>query len=148
MDINLKKALRMTILKLEGLEYLVIGSMSLYLHGINVSPRDIDIITTPEILEEIIVRLKEYQTKEVYFDKTEGRNSWRTFFDIEGIEVEVLCNVDNLAWSKNISGNKVFVECDGIFIPCVSLEASIIAYEKMLRLKKVGLIKNFLNKPC
>ncbi|MBL7053159.1 MAG: hypothetical protein ISS02_00640 [Candidatus Portnoybacteria bacterium] len=142
MNEKIEKALKIIINKLDGLDYVLIGSVNLYIQGINVKPRDIDILTNSDEINKIIKSLKEYQTKEMYFDKSEGRNSYRVFFEINGIEIEVLGNVNNIYRSKDSLNKKIFINHKGIEISCMPLEEELEVYGRMGREDKVKLIKD------
>lgn len=130
--------------KLKGINYALIGSLNLQIQGIDIKPNDIDILTTPEDIKKIEQILKGYQTKEVYFDESGGVNSFKTFFEIEGIEVEVLGNVDNTCRPKDSLIKKIIIDFNGIKLPCIPLEEELFAYQKMGREDKVNLINNYL----
>jgi len=144
MNEKIEKALRIIIKKLNGLNYVLIGSVNLYIQGIDLQPRDIDILTSPDEINKIVEILKEYQTKEMYFDKSEGRNSYRVFFEIHGIEIEVLGNVDSVCRPKDSLNKKIFINHKGMEIPCMPLKDELKAYRKMGREDKTKLIKNKL----
>ncbi|MBU1255431.1 MAG: hypothetical protein ABII95_02870 [Patescibacteria group bacterium] len=141
MNEKIEKALRIVVGKLNGLNYALIGSVGLYIQGIDLQSRDIDILTNSDEINKIVEILKEYQTKEMYFDKSEGRNSYRVFFEIDGIEIEVLDNVDNICRSKDSLDKKIFINYKDVKIPCIPLEEELKVYEKMGREDKVKLIK-------
>lgn len=142
MNEKIEKALKIIIKKLDGLNYVLIGSVNLYIQGINVKPRDIDILTNSDEINKIIKILKEYQTKEMYFDKSEGRNSYRVFFKINEIEIEVLGNVNNICRSKDSLDKKIFINYKGIEIPCMPFEDELEVYRKIGGEDKVRLIKD------
>jgi len=142
MNKKIEKALDIIIEKLNGLNYAFIGSVNLCLQGIAVQPRDIDILTNPDEINKIVKILKEYQTKEMYFDKSEGRNSYRAFFKINGIEIEILGNVNNIYRLKDSLDKKIFVDYKSIEIPCILLEEELEVYKKMNREDKIKLIKD------
>jgi len=146
MNEKTEKALRIVIEKLNGLNYVLIGSVSLCIQGTDLQPRDIDILTDPDGIDKIIGILKEYQTKEKYFDKSDGRNSYRTFFDIGGVEIEALGNVNSTCRPKDSLDKKIFVDYKDMKIPCMSLEEELRAYEKMGRDDKVKLIRERLKR--
>lgn len=131
--------------KLEVISYVLIGSVNLYLQGIKVNVRDVDILTTPEGIRKIDTILAEYRTKEIYFDETEGRNSWRSFYEIEGIEIEVLGNVTNAYRNPESVHRKVLVEIDGVELPCLVLAEEIEAYKLMGRPEKAKMIDEVLH---
>jgi hypothetical protein len=131
--------------KLKDTNFAFIGSINLYLQGLDVKPRDIDILTTPEDIKKIDKILAEYRTKDIYYDESEGRNSWRSFYEINGIEIEILGNVNNLCRDPKSLDQRITILHGEHQVPCVSLENELKAYKKMGRDDKVRLIQDFLN---
>ncbi|MDP3954963.1 MAG: hypothetical protein Q8Q15_01190, partial [bacterium] len=70
--------------KLENVNYAFIGSTNLYIQGLWVEPKDIDILTTPKGIKEIDKLFSKLRTKEIYFDESDGRNSFRSLYMIDG----------------------------------------------------------------
>ncbi|MFA5050661.1 MAG: hypothetical protein WC499_00905 [Patescibacteria group bacterium] len=141
---KINKVLKIISEKLKSVDYAFIGSVNLYIQGLKIEPRDIDILTTPEIIKEIDEILKEYRTKEIYFDKSEGRNSFRSFYEIDGMEIEVLGNVNNISRKPDSLKDKIYIEFDKIKLPCMPLNDELNVYEKIGRKEKVEMIKKFL----
>lgn len=140
----LRAAVKALAAHLGTIDYAFIGSVNLYLQGLDMQPRDIDILTTPEGIREIDGILARYRTKEIYFDPSEKRNSYRSFYDYQGKEVEVLGNVNNAHRDKNALARKTFVEIDGMQVPCLSLTEELAAYRKMGREDKAALIEKHI----
>lgn len=141
---GINKVLRILSGKARGIDYAFIGSVNLYIQGLKVEPRDIDILTTPEGIKKIDGILGEHRTKEIYFDESEGRNSFRSFYEIEGIEIEVLGNVSNAYRKPESLTERLFIEFDGIKLPCILLASEIETYQRMGRQEKAEMIKKFL----
>ena len=142
MNEKIEKALRVIIEKLNGLNYALIGSVNLSLQGIDIQSRDIDILTNSDEINKIVKVLKKYQTKEMYFNESEGRNSYRAFFEINKIEIEILGNVNNACRLKNSLDKKIYIDYKGIKIPCMPLEEELDVYKKINREDKIKLIKD------
>ncbi|MDD3102442.1 MAG: hypothetical protein PHE59_04850 [Patescibacteria group bacterium] len=143
---KINKVLEIISEKLKSVDYAFIGSVNLYIQGLKIKPRDIDILTTPEIIKEIDEILKEYLTKEIYFDESEGRNSFRSFYEIDGMEIEVLGNVNNISRKPDSLKDKIYIEFDKIKLPCMPLNNELDMYEKIDRKEKVEMIKKFYEK--
>lgn len=129
---------------LAGVEYAFIGSVNLYIQGFAIAPRDIDILTTPDGIKEIDRLLADYRTKDIYFDETEGRNSFRSFYMIDGVEVEVLGNVNNLYRAVDGLLYKRIIPFKDMGLPCIPLEDELNAYKNMGRTEKAEMIEKFL----
>ncbi|OGD69567.1 hypothetical protein A3E89_02050 [Candidatus Campbellbacteria bacterium RIFCSPHIGHO2_12_FULL_35_10] len=143
---KINQILSLIVNKLETVNYALIGSANLYIQGLEINPRDIDILTTPEDIKKIDEILGEYRTKEIFFDESGGRNSFRSYYVIDGVEIEVLGNVNNDYRDVKSLDNKIYVEFDKIKIPCISLAEELNTYERMGRTEKYEMVKNFLNK--
>ena len=130
--------------KLESVNYAFIGSVNMYIQGLKVNPRDIDILTTPEDIKKIDKIFSKYRTKEIYYDKSEKKDSFRSFYVIDNKEIEVLGNVNNICRSLKSLDKKIYLKFNGIKLPCISLIDEMSAYKKMGHEKKVKMIKNFL----
>ncbi|KKS26381.1 MAG: hypothetical protein UU87_C0002G0060 [Parcubacteria group bacterium GW2011_GWA2_42_11] len=130
--------------KLDGINYAFIGSVNLYVQGIGVQPRDIDILTTLADIKKIDKILEKYRIKDIYFDESEGRNSYRSFYKIDSVEIEVLGNVNNIARQPEALGRKILINFNGINLPCFLLTDELEAYRKMGRAEKVEIIEKFL----
>lgn len=129
---------------LAGIDYALMGSANLYLQGMDVVPRDIDILTTPEGIRAIDERLSACRTRKIYFDESEGRNSFRSFYDYEGVEVEALGNVANAHRSPDALARKTFVDVEGARVPALTLTEEAAAYRSMGREEKARLIEEYI----
>lgn len=141
---KIKETLKLIVRSLDKINYIFIGSANLYIQELKITPRDIDILTIGDGVKEIDSALKQYQTKEVYFD--ENKNSFRSLYSINDIELEVLANGNNFYRPINNSGGKVCLSLDGISLPCATLQSELSAYTTMGRHDRVKLIEDFLTK--
>ncbi len=130
--------------KLHGIDYAFIGSINLHVQGFEIIPRDIDILTTPEGIKEIDRILDQFRVKEICFDESEGRGSFRSFYNLNDWEIEILGNVNNLYRDKESLKKKIFIAFEEIELPCIPLVHELETYEKMGRMEKVQMIKKFL----
>jgi predicted nucleotidyltransferase len=138
------KTAKLLVKKLSKFNYAFIGSLNLHMQGINIKPRDIDILTTEKEVFKIEKELKKYLTKETYFDKEDGRNSYRSFYNINGVEVEILGNVNNLCRPKNIMKKKVNIKYQNLKIPVIPLVEELDFYTKCKRNDRSKAIEEFL----
>lgn len=132
--------------KLEGIDYALIGSVNLYIQGSKINPRDIDILTTSEGIKKIDKIFNNYRTREIYFDKSEGRNSFRSFYKIDGTEIEVLGNVNNAYRKPESLKNRIYIKFGVIKLPCIPLADEMMTYKLMGRMNKVDMIEKFLQR--
>lgn len=123
-----------------AVEWLVVGTASLALQGVNLQPGDIDIITTKDDVFKIAKILKQYETKQVEFGRTPLFESYMGVYEIGGVKVEVMGDFREKRGNEWVSLNErllspVIVEIDGTPIPVSSLEDQIVSYEKLGRPK-------------
>jgi hypothetical protein len=140
------------ILQGHDVEWLVVGTASLAMQGVDVQPRDIDIICTKEDVFKIAKILKEFETKPVEFDRTRLFESHMGVYTIDGIKVEIMGDLREKRRDKWVSLNErlmspVIIEIDSVPIPVSSLKDQILSYEKLGRPKdseRVRKIRKFL----
>lgn len=143
-DNKLSKIIIRIAKQIDDLNYVLIGSANLAIQNIDLNPRDIDILTDKTGMAEFDKRFSKFRTKKKYYDKSDGRNSWRAFYEIEGIEIEVLQNVNYLCRPKDELNKTVYIDIDNQKIKCSNLQSELFAYENMGRSDKVKLIKEKL----
>lgn len=148
MEISQKIGAVLTLItnKLTGINYALIGSANLYMQGLDVKPRDIDLLTTPEDIWKIDKILVDYRIKEIYFDENEGRNSLRGIYCIDNIEIEVLGNVNNAYRNKESLDHKINVEFKDSKIACIPLIDEYNTYRQMGRSEKAEMVHKFLQR--
>lgn len=64
---NFDKVIHLIAEKLDNTNWAFVGSVNLYIRGLPVQPRDIDILTTVEGIRVIDKILEQCRTKEIYF---------------------------------------------------------------------------------
>jgi 8-oxo-dGTP pyrophosphatase MutT (NUDIX family) len=119
----------------EQVRWALVGSANLALHGINVIPGDIDIISDRESAYRIGSLLRDSEVTPVTNAQSEDMRSYLGKYLIEGVEVEVMGDV----WRKvgqewtNISewvlSEPARVRVGKVDLPCCPLEKELIAYE-------------------
>jgi len=133
--------LRILIEKLKGIDFAVLGSYNLYLQGIKINPKDLDLITDDNGIHKIIdIFGSSIATNEGKYKETE--------FEINDVEIHVVSNINN-ELRPPFRNNIIWLEKDNLKIPCMSLESELSFYEKINREKDKGkaeLIKQKLNK--
>lgn len=97
-DSTLIDALRIIYDRLthQNIRWVLVGSVSLALNGVNIEPEDIDILTDKEGAYRINELIKEYEVRPVKFGQTETVKSHLGEFLIRGIKVEVMGDM----WEK------------------------------------------------
>ncbi|MGQ4892376.1 MAG: nucleotidyltransferase domain-containing protein [Candidatus Njordarchaeia archaeon] len=132
--------------KKHDINWVLAGSISLALQGVDVEPHDIDIITTEEDALKLNNILKEYMVKKVEYSETPHFKSHYGKFKINNIEVEIMGNPKEKRGDKwfDLSSrlrNKNFVKLDELDLPVSSLEDHLESYMSSGREKDVGKVE-------
>ncbi len=122
------------------IEWVLGGSTSLALQGVDISPKDIDILTDKDGAFEINKLLKEYEVKPVEFKTSDLFESFFGEFRILNVKVEVMGNLREKHGSQWVSlstrlKSVKLIEMNGMEIPVSSLHEQKRAYEELGRKK-------------
>jgi len=134
--------------KKKDIKCALIGSANMTLQGIDITPNDLDIITSPADLKIFEQEFKEYIIKPIS-KKPPFKKGFSEFYEIKlkikGIKVHILGEHDDDIYFSKVKDNHIFfVELDDIFVPCLSLKSEARAYSETNRKDKVKLIMDFL----
>jgi hypothetical protein len=145
---RIMKALRIIhdTLKDTRINWTLGGSINLLLQGVDVAPRDIDIVTDKQGAISIGELLKNYEIKKVRYVETEKIASYLGKFEIEQVEVEVIgeprIKTTNGGWAQFfVPKHRQIRNLEGMRIPLILLEDELKAYERLGRKDKVQKIK-------
>lgn len=137
------KSIEALLDKLRGIKFCFIGSANLLLQGLQVEPHDLDLLTDDEGIMAIAnifgTSVRNY----------EGFQYKETKFSIDNTEVHVVSNNNNPLRPKEFGKETIFVNKNGLNIPCMNLQSELEFYRRVNRDKdkqKVLLIKDFLRK--
>jgi len=141
-DFKIIKALKLIESKLRGsgVRWVLAGSVSLVLQGVDVKPNDIDILTDEKGAFEINRILKDYEVKPVRFCRSKIFQSYLGEFEIEGVKVEVMGGLKEFVkgeWrslSQRLSTSRI-IEIEGIRLPVSQLEDQLRSYQVLGRRK-------------
>lgn len=149
-------------LKDKDINWAIFGSVSLALQGVNVEPRDIDILTDKKGALKIRNALKDYEFKEIKFREDEWKKkregikepikikSYYGELEINGIKVEVAGELQkfiNEKWTKpQIPKERKLIKVNGFGVPIIPLERELEAYRELGRKEKAKKIKKFLKR--
>lgn len=131
----------------KGINWVLIGSTNHALQGVDVKPRDIDILTDKEGAYAIGEALKEFVVEEIHIRETEKMKSHYGKFNIEGVEVEIIGDLVNMKqegdlWSETTNfSKKIIIEFKGVEVPGISLDQELSAYTKMKKIERIKKIK-------
>ncbi|MCL2221463.1 MAG: hypothetical protein FWC20_04825 [Oscillospiraceae bacterium] len=134
----------------KGIVWALTGSTSFNLQGMLLSPADIDIQTSEFGAYAINGYFKDYEIASVSFSSTEKIRSHFGRFEINGVPVEVMGDIQkkyNGEWEDiiDISPLVEHVFCDGMTVPVLSLSYESSAYRKMGRHDRADAIDKFLS---
>ncbi len=151
---NFKKALKVIVERLEkhNIEWVLAGTLSLALQGVNIEPKDVDILTNAEDALKTNLVFKDFLVREVSFSRYDLFESYFGEFNIFGVKVEVMGDLREKIGGEWLVlndrlGNVEFVKVDSFFVPVPPLQDQLVAYEKLGREKdveKINLIKEKL----
>ena len=147
-DLKIVKALKLIESKLRGsrVRWVLAGSVSLALQGVDIRPNDIDILTDKEGAFEINRLLKDYEVKPIRFRCSRFFQSYFGEFEIEGVKVEVMGDLKELVegeWrslSQRLSTSRI-IEIEGIKLPVSPLEDQLRSYQALGRRKNSSKIR-------
>jgi hypothetical protein len=134
------------------INWAITGSLGMVLHGMQMDIHDIDIQTDKEGAYEIERRLVRYLVKLVHFKASERIRSYFGAFEIDGIKIEVMGDMQHLMpdqkWDSPVvlDACRDWVDYADMHIPVITLEHEVNAYQKMGRTEKAEMIKTFLLK--
>jgi hypothetical protein len=126
------------------------GSLGFWLHGMQVTPADIDLQTTEKgayLLEEALGGIR---LKRVRFSQAESIRSHYGAQKLEGVKVEIMGAVEkrlpNGAWDPPPKLEQVLdmIRWEGFDLPVVSLEYEMEAYRTLGRHRRAAQIEAFL----
>ena len=129
-------------LEKNNIPWVLVGSLSLYLQGVNIEPEDIDILTTREGALKLNALWDKFKIKSVSFSETSSFRSYYGRFEIDGILVEVMGELEqrmNDEWVSLMNRliNPVIITIAGARIPVSPLEDQLASYEKSNREKDI-----------
>ena len=125
----------------------LVGSTNLSLQGLDIPPRDIDIVVTMDSLDEIKNIFAEYDVSEMEEKSSKvGGSYWRVALTINGIEVEIMReNGDGIYTHRLLAGHAIKITLGEAAVFGFDLESEILAYKETGRQNRVEMIENFLS---
>lgn len=138
-------------LEKESILWILSGSVSLAIQGVNINPReDIDILTDEKGSKEIYFLLKEYCLQEPRYSTTDKYQSYFGVYKISDIQVKVMGDfqykLKNGNWSeKNHLHTIKRIRYEEMDLSVLELSQELQEYKNLDRLEKVEKIEEFLN---
>lgn len=139
--------------KLLKVHWVLVGSLSLALQGVNIRPKDIDILTDKAGALKCNELLKDFCLEPIKWSKTDTFASYFGKFRIKNLLVEIMGDLeikDQNTWRKIESRLKAVrsVQINDIRVPVSPLKEQLESYQKLNREKdrlRVQLIKEKLD---
>jgi len=132
----------------QSLKWAIVGSCNLLLQGIDITPNDIDIITTEDGIEKIYNNLKKFALGKIEFSHQLKFPSQKADFNIDGIDIEVIGEEKNKGAYVNDRLKIEYIVLKNSKIPVASLKSEKNAYNKLGREERVKLIDQIIQSPC
>ena len=139
----------MTRLEGKGINWVLTGSLAFALQGMPVEPHDIDLQTDRVGAYQIEQMLAEFSKKPVAFAATEQICSHYGALQIEGVDVEIMGDVQKrLAdgrWEPPpaLNEHRQFIQVGDSHVPVLSLAYEAESYGKMGRLERAALLASW-----
>ncbi len=138
---NFFSVLKKVLKDLNRVNFCVLGSFNLYLHGADIIPHDLDFITDDESLKKVASLYNSKITNEFGYLETE--------FEIDNVGVHFVSNNNNEPFMTNDNNQFEWINRENLDIPCRSLQSELEAYKKMTGEKyknKVKIIEDLILK--
>jgi len=125
--------------KLKNLEvkWVITGSLNHAMHGIDISPNDIDILSDKHGVYLIEKEFQRYIIKKVAYSTSENLRSYYGMLCISGINIDIMAEIENrlitgigephIDWEQHIEQIKI----GKYLVPVLSLEYEHIIYKKL-----------------
>ncbi len=137
---DIKKILEIIIKRLDNqnVSWQLEGSANLFVQGIDISIRDLDITTNEKYIAIFREYLKDFIVKDYFSEKIKGSS---LICNINGFEVEICCYNNKNPVSLE---NSKYIKWNNLSIPINPLEKALEFYKFINYKDKVKLIEDFL----
>lgn len=124
-----------------GISYKVVGSTCLALHGLPLTPGDIDVETDAASAYRIQALWSDAVVDSVTLCTSAAYRSHLGHLSIDGVIVEIMGDMERPAgdgWVSTAASTKTLVELDGVAVPVSWLEEEALAYVRRGRLERTA----------
>ena len=146
---NFKKAIKIIheLMNENKIKWALVGSTNMKLQGINVNPRDLDIVVQLKDLDKIREIFSEYSASAVKeLEPFTDEPSWEVKLKIGVVEAQFFGQRNTGEYVRKLLANRsTKIKIDDIEIPCFTLEAEAQTYAETNREHKAHLIQEFLD---
>jgi len=135
-------------LKKNNIKWALIGTTNLALQGMNINPRDLDIVVTLGDLKKIPFIFEDYSPTDITkLPVTTDEPAWDVTLIILDVKVQIMGERDTGEYVNKLLANKIIqIKVDTFEVPCFTLEAEAQAYTETNRAQRAQTIRNFLKK--
>jgi hypothetical protein len=140
-------AIKIVSRTMEGkqIEWAVVGSTNLGLHGMEVTPHDLDIAVRSDRLGEVRSLFAAYNPSPVTKLESVVNDAWEVRLAIGGVEVQIFGErADGIYVSKLLEGKLERLRARDVEVSCFTLEAEAQAYSGTGRQEKAEAIRAFV----
>ena len=135
----------------KNFNWVLVGSTNLFIQGVSITAKDIDIVTTKEDILKIEEIFETYSLKKIVYSESEKYRSWFGRLVIDNIQVDLMAELEyktpESTWLKSTSlESKEIITFKEYKVPVNPFENELLFYKKMNRENdklKVKLIEEF-----
>lgn len=135
----------------KNFNWVLVGSTNLFIQGVSIIAKDIDIVSTKEDILKIEELFKSYSIKKIVYSESEKYRSWFGRLVIDNIQVDLMAELEyktpDSNWLKSTSlESKEIITFKEYEVPINPFENELLFYKKMNRENdkmKVKLIEEF-----
>ena len=125
-----------------AIKWMIAGSLGLALHGLNVNPRDVDLVFHQKDLSKVCGLFFDYNpsSPELGFNKEYEFSK----LSIDNLGVELLGDFEHGSYGIELSKGYDLIPFHGFNIPVMTLEGQKRCYESERKIGKIKLIEDFI----
>lgn len=135
----------------KNFNWVLVGSTNLFIQGVSITAKDIDIVSTKDDILKIEEIFETYSLKKIVYSESEKYRSWFGRLIIDNIQVDLMAELEyktpDSNWLKSTSlESKEIITFKEYKVPVNPFENELLFYKKMNRENdklKVKLIEEF-----
>jgi len=140
------------VLRKENVRWALVGSLNLALHGVDVEPKDIDIVTDREGILKIGELLREFVVEEIRYKEGKKMAAYFGKLNVNGVLIDIIGeprmreDEDHKWKEKGLCKDLIVLDLGNLRVPAMSLRSELNAYKILGKTEKVRKIENVLRK--